>query len=162
MIVHVVADEVADTVKAVILGPNLGMGRGRVDAGEESHQTSGPKAEEGTVERLRSEKRMAGAGPSVLLTEAATASQQWEWADQETAMLRDAYSSFALEEGGTSQGGHRREGVERRLMLLQEREQDSEGTRCRAEPTSGGGTEPLLQGCPARSHATLSITTSPG
>lgn len=50
MIVHVVADEVADTIEAVILGPNLGTGRGRVDAGE-SHQTSSPKAEEATVER---------------------------------------------------------------------------------------------------------------
>lgn len=48
---------------------------------------------------------MAGAGLSGLLTEeAATASQPWEGADQETVTLKDAYSSFALEEGGKSQG----------------------------------------------------------
>lgn len=62
MIVHVVADEVADTLKAVILGPNLAMGRGRVDAGEEAHQTSGPKAEEATVERAEVGEKVGRGG----------------------------------------------------------------------------------------------------
>lgn len=61
MIVHVVADEVTDTLKAVILCPNLGSGE-RVNSGEGSNKTSAPKAEEAGIFKRVKEGEKDGRG----------------------------------------------------------------------------------------------------
>lgn len=57
-----VADEVADTLKAVILCPNLRSGKEGVNSGEESSKTSAPRLQKWEYSRgLRKGKRTGSA-----------------------------------------------------------------------------------------------------
>lgn len=60
VIVHVVADEVADALEAVILCPNLGVHRERVKAGEDLRPQPPRLRKLENSRGLRKEKRTAG------------------------------------------------------------------------------------------------------
>lgn len=62
MIVHVVTDEVTDTLKAVILCPNLGSVKKRVDSSEESNKTSAPRSEKAAIFKKVEEGEKDGRG----------------------------------------------------------------------------------------------------